>query len=89
MVHECLKCGRGIAKSKEHDGGFKQSHGGNGGGLSLVLLSGADVVVSPLKVKLGKQGRLLHVIDKFRNEGERVGILDCVGVQVVVVLAWT
>ena len=89
MVHECLKCGRGIAKSKEHDGGFKQSHGGNEGSLPLVLLSDVDVVVSPLNVELGKQGRLLHVIDKFRNEGERVGISHCVEVQVVVVLAWT
>ena len=61
---------------------------GDKGSLPLVLFSDANVVVSPLNVKLGKQCGLFHVINEFRNEGKRVGILDCMGVQVVVILAW-
>ena len=54
VVHEHLKCGRSVAKSEEHDSGSKQTHGGNKGCLPLVLLSDADVVVSPLNIKFGK-----------------------------------
>ena len=87
MVHEHLECGRSIAESKEHDGGFKESHRGDECSLPLVLFSNADVVIPPLDVKLGEQDGLLHIIDKFWDEGEWVGILDSVGVQMIV-LAW-
>ena len=73
-------------KIQEHDSGFKQSHGSNEGSLPLVLLLDADIVVSPANVE---QGGLLHVINEFRDKRERIGVLDCVGVQVVVILAWT
>ena len=89
MVHECLECGGSITESKKHDSGFKQSHGGNKCGFPLVSFSNANVVMSPLDVKLGEQGGLFHVVNEFWDEGEWVGILDCVGVQVVIILAWT
>ena len=88
MVHECLKHGGGIAESEEHDGGFKESHVGNESSFPLVLFSNANVVISPINVEFGEQGGLLHVIDEFWDEGEWIGISDCVGVQVVVILAW-
>ena len=89
MIHECLKCGGSIAESEEHDGGFEESHGGNESGFPLILFSDANVVISPSNVEFGKQGGLLHVINKFRDEREWIGISDSVGVQVVVILAWT
>ena len=88
MVHEHLKCGGSIAESEKHDGGFKQFHGSDEGSLPLVFFLDVDIVVSPTNVKFGKQGGLLHVINEFRDKGERVGISDCVGVQVVVILTW-
>ena len=87
MVHESLEGGGGIAESKEHDGGFKESHGGNESSFPLILLLNANVVISPTNVEFGEQGGLLHVIDEFQDEGEWIGISDCVGVQVVVILA--
>ena len=80
MVHECLKCGGSIAKSEEHDSGFKQSHGSDEGSLPLVLFLDADVVVSPANVTFGEQGGLLHVINEFRHKKKRVGVSDSVGV---------
>ena len=65
MVHESLEGGGSVAESKEHDGGFEESHGGNEGGFPLVFLLDANVVVSPANVKLGEQGGLLHVINEF------------------------
>ena len=68
MVHECLECGWGIAKSEEHYGGFKESKGGDEHSLPLICFLNSDVVVPPVDVKLGEQGRVLHVIDEFGNK---------------------
>ena len=54
MVHKCLERGWCIAEAEEHDGGFEKSHGGDEHCFPLVLLSNADVVVSPADVELGK-----------------------------------
>ena len=56
MVHECLECGGGVIESEEHDSGFEESHGSYEGSFPLVLLSNADVVVSPTNVEFGEQG---------------------------------
>ena len=89
VIHECLKHGGSIAESEEHDSGFKESHGGNESSFPLILLLDANVVISPMNVKFGEQGGLLHVINEFWDEEEWVGISDSVGVQVVIILAWT
>ena len=88
VIHECLKHGGSIAESEEHDCGFEESHGGNEGSFPLILLSNANVVISPANVKFGEQGGLLYVIDEFWDEREWLGISDGVGVQVVVILTW-
>ena len=89
MVHESLEGGGSVTESKEHDGGFKESHGGNEGSFPLILLLDVNVVISPTNVKFGEQGGLLHVIDEFQDEGEWIGISDSVEVQVLVILTWT
>ena len=89
VVHEGLKGGGGITESKEHDSWFKESHGGDESGLPLIFLSDANVVISPMNVEFGEQGGFFHVVDEFRDQGERIGISDGVGVQVAVVLAGT
>ena len=88
VVHEHLECGGGIAKPEEHDSGLENPHRGNEGSLSLIFFLSADVVVSPSNVKLSEQGGLLHIVNEFWDEGERIGIVDGVGVQVVIVLTW-
>ena len=80
VIHECLECGGSIAESKEHDSGFKESHGGDEGRFPLVLFSDANVVISPTNVKFGEQDGFFHVIDEFGDQGERIGISDGVGV---------
>ena len=89
VVHESLEGGGSVAESKEHDSGFKESHGGDESGLPLIFLSDANVVISPTNVKFGEQGGFFHVVNEFRDQGERIGISDGVGVQVAVVLAGT
>ena len=89
VVHESLEGGGSVAESKEHDSGFKESHGGDEGGLPLIFFSDTNVVISPTNVKFGEQGGFFHVVDKLRDQGEGIGISDGVGVQVAVVLAGT
>ena len=80
--------GGGIVESEEHDSGFKEYHGGDEGGFPLILFPNTNVVISPANVEFGEQGGLLHVINEFRDEGEWIGISDCVGVQMTIILAW-
>ena len=89
VVHESLEGGGSVAEPKEHDSGFKESHGGDKSGLPLILLSDANVVISLTNVEFGEKGGFFHVIDEFRDQRERIGISDGVGVQVAVVLAGT
>ena len=89
VVHEGLEGGGGVAEPKEHDSGFKESHGGDESGLPLIFFSDVNVVVSPTNVKFGEQGGFFHVVNELRDQGERIGISDSVGVQVAVILAGT
>ena len=88
MVHESLEGGESVAKSEEHNSGFKESHRGDKGSLPLIFLLDTNVVISPTNIKFCEQGRFLHVVNEFRDEGEGIGISDSVGVQVAVILAW-
>ena len=87
VIHKGLESRRSIAKSKEHDGWFKESKRGDECPLPLVLFSNMNVVESPLDVELGKDHRIVHVINQFRNKGQGICIADGVRVQVAIVLA--
>ena len=88
MVHESLEGGRSVAEPKEHDSGFKGSHGGDEGSFPLIFFPDANVVIPPTNVKFGEQGGFLYIVNEFWDEGEWIGISDGVGVQVVVILTW-
>ena len=54
VIHEPLECGRGVAKAKEHDCWFEESFVGDKGSLLLVTIFDADIIVSPMNVKLSE-----------------------------------
>ena len=68
VIHKCLKSWWGIAKTKEYDSGFKEAKGSDECGLPLIFFPDADVVVSPLDIKLGKESGVLHIVNQFRDE---------------------
>ena len=88
MIHERLKRRRGIAEPKKHDGGFKEAERGDEHCFPLVFLLDANVVITPSNIKFSEQCRVLHVIDQLRDEGERVSVVNSVGVEISIVLAW-
>ena len=87
MVHERLEGRWAVAETKEHDGRFKESERSNECSLLLVFFTDADIVKSPLDVKLGKYRGVFHVVDQFRDEGQGVCIADGMRVQVMIILA--
>ena len=87
MVHKGLECRQCIAKPKEHHCWFKKSQEGDKGGFPLVFFTNVDLVIAPPDVEFCEEGGILHVIDEFRNEQQRVHIPDGVGIKILVVLA--
>ena len=86
VVHERLKSRRGVAKPKKHDSGFKETKRGDERCFPLIFLSDADIVITPLNIEFGEQCGVLHVIDQLRDEGERISIVNSVGVEIPIIL---
>ena len=63
VIHERLKGRRGIAKAKEHYGGFIESKRGDECSLPLVFLPDMNVVIAPSDIKLSEQCGVFHIID--------------------------
>ena len=89
MVHECLEGRRGITEAKEHDSGFVETEGSDECCLPLIFLLNVNVVIAPTNIKLSEQSRVLHVIDQLRDEGERISVANSMGVEILIVLAWS
>ena len=87
VVHESLECSRGVVKTEEHDCGFKELLVGDESHLPLVSIFDANIVVSPSNVKLGKVPGIFEFVNKVRDEGEGVCVVDGMLVQIAVILA--
>ena len=56
-------------------------------GLPLVGLLDSNIVVSPPNIQFSKISGMLQSVNKVRDTGERVGILDGMRVDITVILA--
>ena len=88
MIHERLKSWRSITKAKEHDSGFEEAERSDECRFPLVFLLNANVVITPSNIKLHEQCGVLHIVDQLRNEGERIPVVNGVGIEVSIILAW-
>ena len=86
FVHHSLEGGGRVAETKEHDCGFVGSSMADKRSFPFVTFLNSYVVVSPPKVYLCEVLRSLELVDKLRDEWERVVVPYCVLVQVPVVL---
>ena len=87
VIHESLECSRGVIKTEEHDRGFKEPLVDDESHLPLVSVLNANIVVSPSNVKLGKVPGIFEFVDKVRDEGEGVCVVDGMLIQIAVILA--
>ena len=74
VIHEPLERGRGVGKPEEHYCRFEEAFVCDEGGLPLVAILDADVVVSPLDVKLSKQFGVLEFVNEVGDEGKWIGV---------------
>ena len=61
---------------------------GDKGGFPLVSVFDMHIVVPPLHIKFGEYFCSLEFINEVGNERERIGILNCVFIEIAIVLAW-
>ena len=66
---------------------FKESKGSDKGGFPLVFFMNVDVVIAPPDVEFCEEGGILHVVDEFGDEWQRVCIPNGVEIEISVVLA--
>ena len=59
---------------------------GDEGGFPLMFILDADVIVSPSDIKFDENFCPLEIIDEIRNEWKGVCIMDCVFVNIAVIL---
>ena len=59
---------------------------GDEGCFPLMSILDGNIVVPPSKVEFGEVFHTFEFIDEVRDEGERIGILDGMFIQVVVIL---
>jgi len=81
-----LEGGWTVSHFKEHYQGFEQTSIGSKGRLPLVLRLNANVVETPMDVQLGKVSGSTELGHEFGDQWEGVLILDCHGVECMIVL---
>jgi len=75
-----------VGYPKEHHQGFKHAPIGPEGRLPLVSGLNADVIEIPADIELGEVSSSLELEYEFRDQWERILVLDCHGVECTIVL---
>ena len=89
MAHECLKGRWRVALAEEHYCRFVEPIRSSESGLPLVGLLNLNVVVPPPDIQFGKIPGMLESVNEVGDMRKRGSILDCMRIDVVVVLAGT
>ena len=69
VIYEPLKGGRGVAKSKEHDGWLEKPFMSNEGGLPLVSIFDVDIVISRPDIHLSEDRGPFQFVNEVRYQG--------------------
>jgi len=86
VIHHSLKGSGAVGHSKEHYERFKEASVSAKGRFPLISRLDAYIIETPADIQFGKVLGSVELGDEFRDEGERIFILDGYGVQSVVVL---
>ena len=87
VIHELLECGRGVIKSKEHNGRFKKSFVHDEGSFPLVAILDVDIIISPTNIKFSEVASVFQLVHEVGDERERVGIMSGMFIEISVILA--
>ena len=73
--------------SEEHDQRLIETIGCDEHSLPFVPFLNLDVIVPPSYIYLGEVLSSFQLVDESQDEGERIGVLNCVLIEVPIVLA--
>jgi len=86
IVHHSLEGGRTVSHSEEHHERFKEALVGVESYFPFISGLNVHVIETPVDVKFCKVPGSAELGDEFRDEGERVSVLDGYSVQYTIVL---
>jgi len=86
IIHHSLEGSRAVGHSEEHYEGFKEASVGAKNHFPLISGLDAYIIETPADIQFGEVLGSTELGDEFRDEGERIFILDSYSVQSVVVL---
>jgi len=86
LIHYSLESSRAVSHSKEHHEGFEEAV--IGAKDYFPFISGLDmyIIKAPADVEFCEVFSSVKLRDEFRDEGERISVLDSHGVQHTIVL---
>src|SRR6266545_3826281 len=86
VVHHCLKCSRGVRKTKEHYEGFKRSFTTTKYRFPFISFLDADIVITPMNIHLDKTIVFTKIVNQFVDTREWISIAYGLGVEITIVL---
>src|SRR6266511_1689889 len=88
VIHHCLKCSRGVHKTKEHHERFKESFTTTKYRFPFISFLDTDIIITPTNIHLDITIVFTKIIDQFVNTRKWISILYSLGVKVMIVLYW-
>jgi hypothetical protein len=76
VIHHGLKGRGGVRESEKHHQGLKEASICTKRSLPLIAFPHAHIVIPPSYIEFHEVLRTLELVDKLRNQGERVPVLD-------------
>ena len=88
VIHHGLEGGQAVGEAEEHDQGFEEAPIHLEGSFPLISFFDSYIVVSPMYIQFRKVSGLgvRNPVDNIRHEGQRVGVLHCHCIELLVVL---
>jgi hypothetical protein len=86
VIHHGLEDGGRVSESEKHHQRFVETVIGMKCCLPLITCLHLHILVPPPHIKLSEELCMPKLIHQFGNEGERIVILDCDGVQHTIIL---
>ena len=86
VIYKVLEGGRGVGETEEDYSWFEEPFMSDERSFPLMSIFDSDIVIPPSDVKLSEYLCPLEFIDEIRNKWEGVCIMDCVFVDVSIVL---
>src|SRR6266540_3503032 len=88
VVHHCLKCSRGVCKTKEYHERSKGSFTTTKCHFPFISFLDTDVVITPTNIHLDITIVFTKIVDQFVNTRKWISIAYSLGVKIMVVLYW-